>query len=93
MPKVVREGDKNSAGGRVIHGNKHFIVDGKPISVNGSPVSPHDPCPKHKKHCHAKTANGTHHFIVDGIPVNLVGDKDTCGHPRINGSPKFHVAK
>jgi uncharacterized Zn-binding protein involved in type VI secretion len=93
MPKVVRQGDKNSAGGRVIKGNKNFMVDGRPVSVDGSPVSPHKPCPKHKIHCHAKTSQGTHHFMVDGIPVNVMGDKDTCGHARAQGSPGFYVAK
>lgn len=93
MPRVVRQGDKNSAGGRVLRGNKHFIVDGVPIAVDGSPVSAHNPCPKHKKHCHAKTSQGTRHFVVNGIPVNVVGDKDTCGHARIEGSKHFHVAK
>lgn len=93
MPKVVREGDKNSAGGRVIKGNSTFLVDHKPISVDGSPVSPHKPCPDVPKHCHAKTANGTHSFIINGIPVNVVGDQDTCGHPRVDGSSTFIIAK
>jgi len=93
MPKVVREGDKNDAGGRVIKGNKNFIIDGKPVSVDGSPVSPHKPCPKVKKHCNAKTAQGTRLFLVDGIPVNVVGDKDTCGHSRAEGSSTFIVGK
>ena len=93
MPRVVRQGDKNSAGGKVIKGNRSFLVDGRPVSVDGSPVSPHKPCPKVKKHCHAKTAEGTSRFIVDGIPVNVISNKDTCGHPRVEGSPNFYVAK
>lgn len=93
MHRVVREGDKNSAGGKVLKGNSNFIVDGKPVSVDGSPVSPHKPCPKVPKHCHAKTAQGTSDFIVDGIPVNVTGNIDTCGHPRIEGSPHFYVRK
>lgn len=93
MPKVVRQGDRNSAGGRVIKGSSSFLVDNKPISINGSPVSPHKPCPEDKKHCHAKTSEGTHSFIVDGIPVNIVGDHDTCGHARIEGSSTFIIGK
>lgn len=93
MPAVVRQGDKNSAGGRVVRGNPSFLVDGRPVSVDGSPVSPHKPCPEDHEHCHAKTAEGTTKFIVDGIPVNLVGNHDTCGHARVEGSPHFYVAK
>lgn len=93
MPQVVREGDKNSAGGRVIKGNSSFIVEGKPVSVDGSPVSPHKPCPEIPKHCHAKTDMGTKTFYVDGIPVNLLGNLDTCGHPRVEGSPTFYATQ
>lgn len=94
MPRVVREGDKNDAGGRVIRGNKGFIIDGKPVSVDGSPVSAHKPFKKpHKPDGSPKTANGTRLFLVDGIPVNTVGDRDTCGHTRAEGSPNFIVGK
>lgn len=92
MPKVVREGDRNTAGGKVIKGRPTFIVDGKPVSVDGSPVSPHKPCPEIKIHCHAKTAQGTKTFYVEGIPVNHVGNADTCGHTRAEGSPTMEVA-
>ena len=93
MLKVVREGDRNSAGGRVVRGNPKFLVDNRPVSVDGSPVSPHKPCPEDPKHCHAKTANGTHTFLVDGIPVNVVGNNDTCGHPRVEGSETFIIGR
>ncbi len=74
MPKVVREGDKNNAGGKVLKGNSNFIVDGKPVSVDGSPVSAHRPFKKpHKPNGAPKTANGTNRFLVDGIPVNVIG--------------------
>lgn len=94
MPKVVREGDRNDAGGKVIKGNSSFLVDGKPVSVDGSPVSSHKPFKHpHKPNGVPKTANGTHTFLVDGIPVNVMGDKDTCGHARAEGSPGFYAAK
>lgn len=91
MLRVVREGDRNSAGGRVIKGDPTFLVDGRPVSVDGSPVSPHKPCPEIPIHCHAKTANGVKTFIINNIPVNVIGNLDTCGHPRIEGSDKFVV--
>jgi len=94
MPRVVREGDKNNAGGKVLKGNPNFIVDGKPVSVDGSPVSAHKPFKKpHVPNGGPKTANGTRKFLVDGIPVNVIGDKDTCRHTRIEGSPNFYIAK
>ncbi len=94
MPKVVRQGDRNNAGGKVIKGNKTFYVDGKPVSVDGSPVSAHKPFKKpHKPNGHPKTDNGTKKFLVQGIPVNLVGDADTCKHKRAEGSPNFIIAK
>lgn len=93
MLKVVREGDRNSAGGRVIKGDSSFLVDNRPISVDGSPVSPHRPCPEDSKHCHARTANGTATFIINNKPVNVVGNNDTCGHPRVEGSETFIIGK
>lgn len=92
MPKVVRVGDVNSAGGRVISGSPNLIVDGRQVAPIGSPVSPHLPCPLVPSHCHAKTAQGTHSFIVDGKPVTVVSNIDTCGHPRVTGSDTFIVS-
>lgn len=94
MPRVVREGDVNNAGGRVIKGRKSFLVDGRPVSVDGSPVSAHRPFEKpHSPNGVPKTANGTSSFLVDGIPVNHIGNPDTCKHMRIEGSPNFYVGK
>lgn len=92
MPEVVRKGDKNSAGGRTLTGDKSFIVDGRPICPVGTPVSPHKPCPEVKKHCNAKTSQGTKSFILNGIKVNVKGHVDTCGHSRAEGSKTFIVS-
>lgn len=94
MPKVVREGDKNDAGGKVIKGDKTFLVDGKPVSVIGSPVSAHKPFKKpHKPDGTPKTSEGTKTFMINGKRVNVVGDHDTCKHVRIQGSSTFIVSK
>lgn len=93
MPKVHRAGDRNSAGGRIISGDKTMIVDGRPVAPIGSPVSPHKPCPKVKKHCKAKTDQGSSSFYVRGKKVTIETNKDTCGHPRVAGSPTFIVGK
>ena len=87
--KVVRDGDVNDAGGRAIATQRKFFVDGKAVVTDGSPVTPHRPCPKHGIHCAARTANGSKEFLIEGKPVNMVGNKDTCGHTRIQGSSNF----
>lgn len=91
MPAVVRQFDINAAGGKAMLGDPTFIVDGKPVVRIGSPVSPHYPCPIVPSHCNAKTMIGKKTYIVGGKPANVVGDIDTCGHPRITGSTTFIV--
>lgn len=91
MHKVVRLGDMNSAGGRTMSGDSSFIVDGKPVCPVGTPVSPHAPCPLIKSHCNAKTTQGSGSFIVNGIKVTVVGNVDTCGHARVQGSDHFLI--
>jgi len=34
---------------------------------------------------------GKQEYIINGIRVNVVGDIDSCGHPRVTGSPTFIV--
>ena len=91
MPAVVRQFDVNAGGGMAMIGDPTFIVDGRPVVRIGTPVSPHAPCPIVPIHCHALTMLGKHTYIVGGKPVNVVGDPDSCGHPRITGSPTFIV--
>lgn len=91
MPKVVRLGDVNSAGGATLRGDPTFIVDGKPVSPVGTPVSPHAPCPLVPIHCSAVTTQGDQTFIIGGINVTVVGSIDSCGHPRVTGSETFII--
>lgn len=93
MLKVHRVGDRNSAGGRILRGDNSMIIEGRPVAPIGSPVSPHKPCPKKKKHCKAKTAEGTNSFYVNGKKVTIETNKDTCGHARVSGSKSFFVSK
>jgi uncharacterized Zn-binding protein involved in type VI secretion len=70
-------GDPNTGGGLVETPPQHFFyVDGQLLSVNGSPVTPHE------DHDDAQTANGSNFFNVAAIPVNFFGNPDTCGHTR-----------
>lgn len=88
MSKIVREGDVNTAGGRVARGVSSFIVDNKKAAVDGSPVTGHPTRPP----CRCdRTANGNKNFIIENTPVNVYGDVDTCGHSRSQGSSDFII--
>lgn len=89
--KLVRKGDRNSAGGIALTGDESFIIDGRPACVVGTPVSPHPPCPDEPGHCNAKTQQGEHTFILGNLKINVVGDVDSCGHARVEGSNTFIV--
>lgn len=84
---IVRVGDKNNAGGSVITGDNTVFLNGKPIAVDGSPVSNH-PAPPFGKGSHpASRCRATEKNIrVNGKAIILVGDQDTCRHTRIDGS-------
>jgi len=86
--KIVRVGDKNSAGGKVISGDNTVFLNGKPIAVDGSPVTTHTAAPFGKGNHTSSRCRATETSVyVNGKRIIFVGDKDTCGHPRIDGSP------
>ena len=89
--KLVRLGDENSAGGRALDGDRSFIVDGRPVCVVGTPVSPHAPCPDEPAHCNAVTQQGEYTMIIGNIKANVTGDVDSCGHVRTQGSDTFII--
>lgn len=78
---VCRIGDKNAAGGVILNGDPTVLINGRPAAFLGSRVSPH---PKgHKvQTCTSKNKS----VLVNGKPIVTVGDIDTCGHVRIQGS-------
>jgi uncharacterized Zn-binding protein involved in type VI secretion len=84
MPGVVRQGDTNNKGAPAESGVSSVVVNNKPIVVDGTPVSTHNPW--YKRHRGKKTANGKTNVVAGNKPVNVVGNSDTCGHPRVNGS-------
>lgn len=57
------------------------------VSIDGSDVEGHAP----GEHASPVTANGSPTVFVTYIPVNRLGDPDSCGHPRIDGSPNVFV--
>lgn len=83
MRDINRVGDPNDAGGNVTSSLQTGLrINGNAISVDGSPVASHAPCPVPAIHCNAVTANGNTNFRINGTAVNANGDADTCGHVR-----------
>jgi uncharacterized Zn-binding protein involved in type VI secretion len=78
---VCRVGDKNNAGGVILNGTATVLVNNRPVAVFGSKVSPHPDGHKGER-CTSKNKT----VLVDGKPIVTVGDLDTCGHKRIQGS-------
>lgn len=86
--KIVRVGDINEKGGKVLAGDNTVFLNGKPIAVDGSPVSVHPAQPFGRgNHVGARCRATQSSIFVNGKRIILVGDTDTCGHKRIDGSP------
>jgi uncharacterized Zn-binding protein involved in type VI secretion len=86
---VQRVGDQNTAGGVIVEGNPTVLINGRPVAVVGSKVTPHPCCGAQgcpPTHCAAVTTSTNATVLVGGLPIVLNGDIDTCGHPRIGGS-------
>lgn len=82
MPAVQRVGDVDSGGGVITSGVGSVRINGIPVSVNGSGVSPHA-----RKNSHRPvTSGGVGSVRAGGSPVNVAGNADTCGHARTGGS-------
>ena len=94
MPAVQRVGDQNSAGGVILNGDNTVLVNGRAIAIQGASVSAH-PCCGRKGcppiHCNAQTRSNTGTILVNGVPLILANDLDTCGHPRVGGSPDVGI--
>lgn len=94
MPATQRVGDANTVGGVAQKGIATVRVNGRPIIVNGNPVTPHPCCGRRRcpsVHCSASTANGSGNVRAGTISVVRTGDSDTCGHARSGGSPDTRV--
>ena len=95
MTKAVqRVGDQNSAGGLVINGDSTVLINGRPVAIQGSLVTPHPCCGKRgcpPVHCSARTTSNTPTVLVNGKPIITLGALDTCNHTRVGGSPDVVV--
>ena len=85
---VCRVGDSNDAGGVILPppGIATVLVNNLPVAVFGSKVSPH-PDGHAGQSCTSKNKT----VLVNGKPIVTVGDIDTCGHKRIQGSTNVIV--
>lgn len=93
MPQVVRIGDANQVGGLVIDGEATVFVNGRPIGIHTSRITPHPCCGNDgcSAHCNATTTTGSSTVFAGGRPVLYVGVSDTCGHSRVQGSADVFV--
>ena len=86
---IVRLGDINSAGGKLVSGHMNITVNGRPAGKQGGRVTPHPCCglPGCDIHCKATAAYpGSFKVTMNGIPALRIGDIDTCFHQRATGS-------
>jgi uncharacterized Zn-binding protein involved in type VI secretion len=87
MAGICRVGDKNSAGGELMTGSSTVMLDGKPVALHPSIVSPHSPYGRaHPPHHSSVTTSGSQNVFVDGKPVVIQGSSTSCGHPIVGSS-------
>jgi uncharacterized Zn-binding protein involved in type VI secretion len=92
MAKVSRQGDANQVGGKLERGAEHVFVNGKPIALHVSKITPHSPWGKpHPPHAAAVTTEGSPTVFAEGVPVVRVGSGNSCGHSIAEGSPNVFV--
>lgn len=92
---VIREGDANVAGGRIITPQQGSVyANSKLVACDGSQGSADAACDNNNIHCSfnwtARVA-GSRTVFAESIPVLVEGDVDTCGHPRATGSPDVYA--
>jgi uncharacterized Zn-binding protein involved in type VI secretion len=86
MPAVHRLFDKNAAKAEIVKVFQSSVfANNLPVSIDGSKVAPH------LLHRNPFTANGSKDVFIENKSVNRQNDKDTCGHPRVIGSPDVFV--
>jgi uncharacterized Zn-binding protein involved in type VI secretion len=93
MPAVQRVGDQDAAGGVIQQGDTTVLVNGQAVAIPNMPVSSHPPYGKNTTpHHQTKTKSSQNSTVfVNGQPVIVTGDTDTCGHPRVGGSPDVTI--
>lgn len=81
MPAISRVGDTNTVGGQLTRGSATVFMDGKPIALHPSPVTPHSPWGRsHPPHNNSMTTEGLKNVVVEGSQPVFKGAGTTCGH-------------
>lgn len=88
MPAVQRQGDPNVRGGVVSSGDASVRINGVPVAVKGSPITPYN---IGKNRINA-VANGSSSVRVNGRPMVTAGSTDSAGTPLSGGSPNVNAA-
>lgn len=92
MARVCRLGDPNSGGGLILRSDASVLINGRPVALHVSPVTPHPPCsPKKFMHCIPFTTRGSSTVKVGGSAVVLASGSDTCTHSRSVGSADVNI--
>lgn len=96
MPAAQRNGDSNAGGGVAQGGVPSVRVNGLAVMIPAQPVTPHPPYGRRgRRTIHNNgsqvTAGGVASVRANGQPIVVTDDSDTCGHPRVGGSPDVRV--
>ncbi|WP_297207355.1 PAAR domain-containing protein [uncultured Pluralibacter sp.] len=83
MKGIIRIGDKNSGGGKVMSGSSKMIFSGIGVARMGDPVN----CPI-IGHGPTTIAEGHPTFMDNGIPVAFNGHRCACGCVLITSLPQ-----
>lgn len=87
MAQLSRQGDTNSAGGKIVHGASTVFANGIAVGLHVSDITPHG----YGKHKSAKTTEGSPTVFAEGVPVLRVGSGNDCGHQISQGSDNVFV--
>ena len=92
MAQISRKGDKNQEGGAIIRGAGTVLINGIPVGLHVSPITPHAPWgDDHGPHENAITTEGSPTVFAENVPVLRVGSGNNCGHSIVEGSANVFV--
>jgi uncharacterized Zn-binding protein involved in type VI secretion len=92
MTGISRQGDKNNVGGKIIRGAATVFVNGLPVGLHVSKITPHAPWGRpHPPHAAAVTTDGSPTVFCEGAPVLRIGSGNSCGHKIADGSGDVFV--
>jgi len=93
MTRISRKGDRNNAGGQLMHGASTVFINGIPAALHVSQITPHSPWGReHPPHAASyTTGQATTNVFCEGHQLVKVGTSTSCGHVIVEGSPDVSV--